>query len=251
MLKKLLSQFAGVFMLSLPVISANAGTLNWHMAIGGGIASGGNTQDVVFSIGDMSYTNRYIADEDHKFAWLVNGGLGMTSKLTYWLNLYVGVDAYYVEMGDHEGLLKTVIESNNPICDLAYSYNVRSIPVFLSTRLTVPSKPFQPYLLAGLGVSWNRASDYKDAPIDQDSGNAPTMTTFVPASKNAIAFELGAGMKGHLSSSTSLALEYHFMHLGEAELGAPDGFTSESMLKTGDNNLHMLVLKIIFGDTEQ
>ena len=81
---------------------------------------------------------------------------------------------------------------------------------------------WQPYVLAGMGVSNNRVSDYEEFPTDMNSSARPTAHPFGDHTTTQLAYEVGVGVQHILSQKMEnflFTLDYRYMGLGRTSLG--------------------------------
>ncbi len=98
-----------------------------------------------------------------------------------------------------------------------YQYNVTARTLFAEAKLMRPyHDKFYPYLLGGIGGSFNKASNF--------STNVSPFLTFTRSYQNhtssAFAYKVGVGIDMDVVQHARLGLTYRFSGLGRADLGS-------------------------------
>ncbi len=132
--------------------------------------------------------------------WLFQGGLAYSQSGAYEAqgNFVQGVDAGSANQ-------------------YTYQYNVTARELLAQAKLMRPYRDkFYPYVLAGLGGSFNQASSY--------STNVPPFLTFTREYANntsgSFAFRVGLGVDMDVTQHARLGVAYRFAGLGSANLGS-------------------------------
>lgn len=82
-----------------------------------------------------------------------------------------------------------------------HSADVLAVPALMNMYVTMPYRHIEPYIMGGLGASWNKADSTRFTKGDD---------------KISFAWTLGAGIGYRLSSCWGLDLGYRYVDLGEA-----------------------------------
>jgi opacity protein-like surface antigen len=104
-----------------------------------------------------------------------------------------------------------------PSADLfAYNYNILTRQLLVEGKaLYTYKKIFHPYLLAGIGASFNKAFNY--------STNVPPTLTFTRMyadhSSSALSYAIGAGVDIDVTTHMRMGIGYRFADLGRVALG--------------------------------
>ena len=132
--------------------------------------------------------------------WLFQGGLAYSQSGTYKAqgNFVQGADAGSANQ-------------------YSYQYRVTARELLAQAKLMHPyHDKFYPYVLAGIGGSFNRASSY--------ANNVPPFLTFTREYANntsgSFAYRVGLGADMDITQHARLGLAYRFSGLGTANLGA-------------------------------
>ena len=135
------------------------------------------------------------------------------------------------------------VESAN---QYTYKYNVVTRELLAQAKLMRPYQDkFYPYLLAGIGGSFNRASNY--------ATNVPPFLTFTRNYANntsgAFAYKVGLGMDMDITRQARLGLAYRFSGLGRADLGAAniDGVPVSGTLSQSNLYANEILLQLTYG----
>ena len=193
----------------------------WHpvVGLGGGIAITTNlgqaqTFPILNPITDEFYTYSPTARSqigglievflgtEHRVLsnWIVQGGLAYSQSGSY------QAEGNFVQGAD--------VGSAN---QYTYQYKVTARELLAQAKLMHPyHDKFYPYVLAGIGGSFNHASSY--------TTSVPSFLTFTREYANntsgSFAYKVGLGMDMDVTQHTRLGLAYRFSGLGQANLGA-------------------------------
>jgi hypothetical protein len=132
--------------------------------------------------------------------WLLQGGIAYAQQGSY------TVSGTYLQGPD----IASTDQYN-------YQFKVRTRQVLLQTKWMYPIRGrYFPYLLAGLGASFNKASNF--------SNTAPPSLTFsrtyADNTTSGLAYRLGIGMDIALMQQLRLGIAYRFANLGKVSLGS-------------------------------
>lgn len=220
-----------------PVFSLWGG-LNWE--------NSGKTAEVnlVGSLNNQLFqpTNRYTIGPfvgiDAGERWYFNNRpiyLSLMGELSY----TKVVSAYGVEqpqVGSHSDTLN-------------YNYAISDVPLFLVGQFGWYKGMLEGYLIGGIGLSWNTASDFKEIPTNPTSGTASASRgMFQRNTLTEFAYVIGMGAGIEFNEYFTMDVEYRFTGYGDAELkGRPltNGNTSQP-LPLGDVNSNAILLRLIF-----
>ena len=89
-----------------------------------------------------------------------------------------------------------------------YDADVWTVPALANLYVSMPYKQFEPYIMGGLGMAWNKADNTSVTKGD---------------TKMSFAWTMGAGIGYRLSNCWGLDLGYRFADLGEARAKFKDG----------------------------
>lgn len=89
-----------------------------------------------------------------------------------------------------------------------YNADIWTVPALMNVYASMPYKQFEPYVMGGLGMAWNKADNTSVTKGD---------------TKMSFAWTVGAGIGYRLSKCWGLDLGYRFADLGEARAKFKDG----------------------------
>ena len=116
----------------------------------------------------------------------------------------------------------------------SYQYKVRNTRVAVKGKLLLDKGYWlMPWVSASLGVGFNRAHEYSNAPLIFEALPNPN---FVDHTKTTFTYTLGAGVQKALSAHWQVGVGYEFADWGKSELGRAPGQTMHTGLAT--NNLY-------------
>jgi len=125
-----------------------------------------------------------------------------------------------------------------------YSYSATCRQVLAEAKLLYQKNRFHPYLLLGLGLSFNSAYDYNT--------NVPPFLTFTRQFSNqtstAFSYAAGLGVDFDLTEAVRLGLGYRFTDLGTVSLGPANinGNTVSGTLSQNHLYANMLLAQLSF-----
>lgn len=140
------------------------------------------------------------------------------------LSLSLGLFGYYLDYGTIKGTENPFV--NDGIFDsLNYKFHARSLSTLIESRFIYTHFKWQPYILAGVGVSWNRLYKYNETPSTSSDSAAIATSQFPSNTMASFAYELGLGVQRQIFIDSSgvfqyfLSLDYRYLNNGKAELG--------------------------------
>ena len=131
----------------------------------------------------------------------------------------VGGTYSYNHLGKLEG---TITEFSMPsMKNYSYSYLATQNVMLVTNRLTLMmNKQWHPYLLLGLGLSFNTVKDYNEKPLADAAIVYPRRSlSFADNTKLLPAGLVGIGLNYNISSKFSLGLLYSHLFTGTVRLG--------------------------------
>lgn len=201
-------------------------------------------------------TNAYIPKKHTAWQGFVGGGVAHTLA-QHWLPLSqwsLGVAGYFLSLGQVNGVEFPFI--NDGLYDsLNYKFHAKSTAAMVESRWIYEKHPWQPFVLAGLGNSWNRFSEYSEVPTDPALSATATSLGFDDHTKSSFAYEFGLGIQHslwqdnmhHIEGKASLG--YQYFNLGKGQLGSYPVQRSTDRLRV--NNIYtqaiVLSLNVAFG----
>src|SRR5579885_1065837 len=128
-------------------------------------------------------------------------------------DILIGLNLYNVNL-DNKG---TVYQFENPsLNNYDYDLPVYTTRLMFDVKVAAPAwHDLMPYLTAGIGMSWNRAS-YQDYP----SPEFVAPITLNSREQLKFAYEAGVGVKSPLTQAVSVHAEYLYANLGHARTSA-------------------------------
>lgn len=168
------------------------------------------------------------------------------------LSLGLGVKGYYAQFGTVEGIQHPFINVAPDFDTLNYSFKSENYSVMFEPRLIYSASRWQPYILGGVGIAWNRLYGYDESPTDTTLSAAPVPETFSNHTSSALAYEVGLGVQSVIFNSFNcktsyiLALDYRYMNFGKGQLGSFPAQTSDDRLTVHrlDTQAVMLTFKV-------
>ncbi len=190
--------------------------------------------------------NRYEASRASQLAPLLGLGYGLLwSNLgTHKLNFSLGLETGYSRVLSALGRVRPLYKMNPNYDTLSFRYAVSSVPLLMLSTLQFPHGAWVPYVLGGLGVSWNRASNYQELPTNPASSAVPIRSPFKPQTVLSFAYTVGAGLSYRVSPQTEFGLEYRYANYGHAQLNPSKIQTTSDRLSLGNVSSHAVILRL-------
>ena len=160
------------------------------------------------------------------------------------VNLSLGLETGYTRVVDLGGRVHPLYMINPGFDTLDFHYAVSSVPLLAVSTVQFPMSSWTPYILGGLGVSWNHASNYHEFPTDPNASALPMRCSFRSYTRLGFAYTLGAGLSYALTARTQLGLEYRFTNYGKAELNPSTEQSTTSRLPLGTISSHAALLRL-------
>lgn len=152
------------------------------------------------------------------YAWIGAMGLGYDFLLDSHAcntlhDILIGLNIYNVNFENNGTVYQYGDSSLN---NFTYQLPVYTTRLMFDARVVAQTwHNLAPYLLAGVGLSWNRTS-YQDKPTT--SGSTPI--ALVRREQLGFAYEAGVGVQYALSKKVSLFVEYLYANLGDSKTSA-------------------------------
>ncbi len=186
------------------------------LRIGWDYAQVGESQSVQLLLIDPAPDYFETSQEDAS-AFLFGGFLGFEFPLQtpYNLRWQTGV-AYYQSTSFNTKGVENFF-SLPDYGDIEYSYSVENQRALIENKfLWGFTDRFYLYLLGGIGVGFNKASDYSAKSIEE---HTPANGLFDSKTTTSLSYSLGFGIEGVLSNHLLMSLGYQYSDLGEYSLG--------------------------------
>jgi len=170
--------------------------------------------------------NAYTMSNTASSAAFYNVGVGYQ-----WVNLFSKQPLIAVNLGANAYYAKYNLSgTNSPFINAGQfdtlNYQVTDVTnsVLIEPKMIYTGYLFQPYILAGLGVTWNKTSSYSESPTNPTLTAAPVPVPFNGTTTTNFAYELGIGVQVLLyktshQNNINLFLDYRYMNWGQMRLG--------------------------------
>lgn len=189
-------------------------------------------------------TNRYELSRDFVTGPVVGLGFGYIWNVSTVNSISLGIDSFYTRSLSKAGRVRPLYLINPGFDTLNFRYAVSSIPLLLVSRIAYHSGNWAPYVLLGLGVSWNRASDYQETPTEPSAGALAMRSPFNPHRTLDFAYTGGVGVGYMVNNTTEVGIEYRYMNYGHARLDTSPAQSTGETLSLGDQSSHMVLLRL-------
>lgn len=216
--------------------------------MGGGTLSNSSNRSTV-QINNV-VTNYYKPSSNNTIGSLAGIGVGHTFENIFNrpFNFSIGLSAYYADLDKVRGTEYPFANGGN-FDTLDYQFNVKSSSVMLEPRFIYSHCAWQPYLLAGVGIAWNRLDNYQEQPSNPALSAAPA-PFYKSNTRSSFAYEAGIGVQHSLFHDQKhnvdylASLDYRYMNFGAGRLVNFPGMTSNDYLGVPNINLQALMLSL-------
>jgi len=197
-------------------------------------------------------TNEYDANNQKNWNLLGGIGVGYTFPLSPLFQLSTYLSGYVVGLGDVEGIEHPLVNIGSKFDTLNYQFKVNSYAIMVESRLAVTRYPLQPYVLAGVGGSWNELFSYEESPTNPNGSAAPIPEGFENHGQASFAYQVGVGLQynflqGDVGQCTwQVSLDYRYMNFGEGSLSPNPTQTTDEALSISNINTQAIVLTLHF-----
>ncbi|MFJ1269328.1 hypothetical protein ACD661_12240 [Legionella lytica] len=121
--------------------------------------------------------------------------------------LSLGLAGYFFQLGQVKGTVYPFI--NAGLFDtLRYGFQAKSDALMLEAKALYSRYALKPYVLVGIGSSWNKLSAYHEKPSDPSLSASP-IVPFSDRTTQTFAYELGAGLQYLLWDDQRRHIQYH------------------------------------------
>ncbi len=236
-------------------------SLTSHAAImdiylSGGAAFSSNENNKTVQINELQ-TNDYVTHTQTVTGPFGGFGIGHTfdnlpyGAVSVMLALSTG---YYVGFQEINGTEFPVI--NDAVFDtLNYKFKAESFVTMAESRIFFNQSKVRPFLLLGVGASWNHMFDYSETPTNPASSAAAIPEVFESNITSSFAYEAGLGVQLFLikDNATGMAwygaVEYRYMNMGKGEFTPFPALTANDTLQVGHLAMQagLLTLQVSIG----
>jgi len=241
-----------IFFLFLPLTSF-ANVIDVYLS--GGATFSWITNEKTVKISSF-VTNEYDADNDLKVGPLGGIGIGHTWVFNPQVAGFFSLAGYYVNFDKIEGTEHPFVNAGNDFDTLSYQFRAESFAMLAEGRIFYTPHALQPFILVGLGVSWNELYKYSEEPSSDESTGEPVPNAFGDHTETAFAYEVGVGVQYNSAcgfsctdptSAWKVALDYRYMNLGKGQLGGFSGTSGGNSIEVSDLSTQAVVLTAQIG----
>jgi opacity protein-like surface antigen len=164
-------------------------------------------------------------------------------------NFSLGVAGYYAILGNITGTEYPFANSGS-YDTLNYKFKVRSTAIMAETRLIYNKTAWQPYVVAGMGLAWNRLSSYTESATNPALSAAPLPRTFSNNTHHTFAYEVGVGVQHAFMHDRKhkveymWSLDYRYFNFGYGELGGVPTQPTNNRLHINNINTQVVMLSL-------
>ncbi|MBN9229970.1 MAG: hypothetical protein J0I93_03895 [Legionella sp.] len=171
--------------------------------------------------------------------WQGVAGIELSQQLAYKLfsryRINYGIAGYFLNLGKAQGIEHPLI--NFGLFDsLDYQFKTQSAALMVQTAYGYQMNRWQPFILVGIGNSWNRFSQYRERPTNPSLSASPAVL-FNGHTSASFAYTLSVGTQFLLGKALAHPIEYNaavryqYFNLGSGRLGRAPLQTSDSRLQ--------------------
>jgi len=212
-------------LIALPVsFASHANIMDVYLSGGASFSRLSNNEYIQIN---NSVTNEFDTDKKNVTSFLGGLGVGHTFENINQKPIAIAFSlmGYYTNFHHIEGIEYPFVNASPSMDTLDYQFKAESSALMVESRLRYTQYAWVPFLLVGLGASWNHLYDYSESPSNAASTAVATNTHVDSHTNTAFAYEVGAGIQ-HLLFTTEkykarwfASLDYRYMNFGKGELG--------------------------------
>ena len=240
---------ASIFLGINPVLWAETPDLEngWQVGVGAGATIPNLEDNTHVNIGGPGWPDDKYTDNDIDAAALFSVFAGYT-----WQNETQWLPAYSLRLNYLYGLSSDVTSDVEQFSlpqfeNYQAEYKVQSQMLLGVLKVDLYRyKRLSPFISAGLGVAWNRFSDYDEQAF---AGITPRISpNFADKTHTDLAYTLGAGIDYLLTEKFTLSLEYDYGYLGHVKSGDSTKAPGDNLDSKLSTNLVLLNFIYSFGE---
>lgn len=166
----------------------------------------------------------------------------LQKPISFWL----GLSAYYIGLSNIAGT--EIPGSNIGLTDpLNYRVQAYSVDLLFEPKLAYTQYSLQPYVLTGVGCAWNTLKNFSEStPSDSYASPGNPYANYTESNFSYEQLSLGLQYKFMIKRSTLFTkIEYRYLHLNDAQLGAAAGQTTNDCFTS--NNIAVNIFDFGFG----
>ncbi len=223
---------------------------HYDISVAGGVAFSKLSNNSTVGI-NSSVVNGYDTDEELVGAPLAKLGFGYTFE-NIWrkpINIAINLAGYYVGFNQVEGIEHPLVNIGQ-FDTLDYQFSAESFAAMLESRFYFTQSAWHPFILLGVGESWNHLYGYSETPSNPNGTAAAAPEVFKNHTHASFAYEAGIGVQRLLFEDTKyhvqwfMSLDYRYMSLGKGNLATSDIQTTGETLTVSHLNTNALVFTI-------
>lgn len=190
-------------------------------------------------------TNLYVANNHFTTGPMLGADIGYRwffHQESRWFSL--AAESSYTVITSPYGKVRPLFFINANFDTLNFNYEVQSMPLFAVFTMGRCYGWFEPYVVGGLGVSWNQAFNYNEVPTDPDATALPMRTMFRIGTRAEFAWTAGAGFGFRTTDTTNMGLEYRYTNYGNAALDPAAQQSTSQRLNLGKIQSNALLARL-------
>jgi hypothetical protein len=250
MLKRIFAYTTAIF---LSFTSCNAFSGDWYggLIAGGGVSRVGQDNTLtLFTSTSPIKTDSFIVDPVYKSAGL----FGITAGYRFCENYCVqpsmrpaiGISALYLTDAKVKGVLHPLVNVAPDFDTLNFTYHHKSFILMLTPQIIFqPRLNWHPFVALGLGVSWNKLSDYEESsPIGSTATPSPNF--FGSHTTASFAYAPSIGIEHFLNEHTMGRIEFQYLNVGNAHFSKLVDQETNQHYKAGQRRAYLAVFSLLF-----
>ena len=167
--------------------------------------------------------------------------LGINKPLTSQLQSHLGLE---IALSQTKITGEIWDEANPAFNNYDYYYLINHSHLNIKGKLLANFNwPVQPWISAGMGLGFNRSSEFNNTP---SIFGAVTMPNFSSKTVTAFTYNLGLGAQYILNKNWQVGMSYEFADWGKSKLGSIDGIAINQSLSRAHNYSNSFLLNITY-----
>ena len=220
-----------------PVITLSAGGLS--------VNTHSNQTIPVYGSNYPYITDTYVNNDSSQTGGLGGIFIGLQFPLNSDFSWQTGLSYYHTSDFTENGILHQFSNFSMDYDNFNYSYKFSSQQLLWESKFSTSFHTlFHPYIVGGIGPSWNEASNYSETSRYDYSG--PPHIPFANHTTSNLSYLLGFGIDMNLSSHFLIGIGYRFDDFGKLSLGQSPAMESGATLVSSPLIAQEIVLQLTY-----
>lgn len=180
---------------------------------------------------------------------------GLDVGYSWWWRRFwttAGIETSWFTVVNSSGTVRPFFYQNPSFATLSYIYQTSAVPLFAIGQFGgsfARNSRWNGYLVCGVGVAWNFASNYRELPTIPGSGAAPMQYPYQSKTTTSFAYTVGAGIDYLIARTASVGVEYRYTSYGNVSLNPTATEITNQGLSLGQLTSNALLVRVTIAFT--